>query len=288
MIDINPCEKIYNTIEIEGLKQVETKCKLVIDQFRTIFPYPIATPEEVENNPCACFDELREMLLLYPSYIPTLYSILSHYDYNEKAEIKDTIKYLGNLKDPNKNSKLIHRLLYLPTIQDISYHGEGNFSIFSKQCGQTDFQLAEYFFQDDDKVMAYMYTNRLANRCFQHAEFLARTYQENYLQVALCKGIFKESFYHAYSLTKEKEKVIDLTLRSVFPTDDFYHLEEPQPIYTNQSQGFMRDAIITDNQARINPEFYEAFKVALYQQYLSSIGYNGSLLKAPKVKQMVR
>ena len=228
--------------------------------------------------------KLKDQYIYTSKYVKTFFDILEKYNYNMKQEIKDAMFHLGNLKDPNKNEKLITKLLNSPVIDDISFNGKDKFTIFSDKYGKTDLELATSYFKDNQVVIDYIENTNLPRKCHQHTLFLSELFEDNYSITSLCRYYFRNGYYHSYSYDKENNKIIDLCFNGVVNKDEYYNIYEPKDISIIPNDEVDIELALTDTKSNQDPSRCGLLKIALYKEYLNFMGYEGTLEEAPYVK----
>lgn len=230
---------------------------------------------------------LKNQFVYSSSFVNEFFEILRKHNYNMKQEIIDAMFALGQLADPNKNGDIIKRFLASPIIQDISFDGRGTYTIISEQYGEFIYRLASYVYKRNEKISEYIKINRLPNHCHNHAYFLAGVLRECYAITSLCASYFKQTYYHSYTWDKESNQITDLCCNGVMDKDMYYRLYDPQELSVvpngNVWVELMHEARKTDQP----DERWALLRIALYKQYLDSIGYKGSLQDGPSLRKKV-
>lgn len=256
-------EKIFNIVLKEFFDNIELKNNFDIEQLSTI-------------------NQLELLKLFYKhEYIDILFKILNEYNYNMVYEIKDAIFYLGNLKEPNKNKTVIKKLLNSPIIQDISFDGESKYTILSDKYGKFEFELAKYHFQKNNKISKYIENNILPNHCHENVFFLSNVIQDYYSITSLCSCWFKGDYYHSYTYNQCDDKIIDLCNNSIMDKNQYYKLFEPSELSIILNSNVWNEYVITKCKTEQPIKRCKLLQIALYKQYLNSIGYQGTLSSAP-------
>lgn len=227
---------------------------------------------------------LKDQYVYGSNYVSEFFDILKKHNYNMRQELKDAMRRLGNLEDQNKNSKLIKELLSSPVIDDISFDGKDEFSILSEQYGEFDFKLASEVFATNDKITHYIRANVLPRHCHNHAYFLSSVFDDYYAITALCRQYFGGEYYHSYTYDKKDNMIIDLCSNCIMDKESYYEMFEPHDISVVLNSEVEEELRLTN--LKSNQPFYrlEVLRIALYKQYLDSIGYHGNLADAPFVK----
>lgn len=284
---LNPCQEIYESVEKKSTDYYDQQSERIIKAFQRINPQEFVFSPDTEGIPGLQFDELKMAILFEPDYIKRFYEIAKYFGYDERGMIRDSIKHLGMLENPNENEEIIHSLLRLPVIDDISFDSKDTFSIFSEKLGDYHFIVATEALKDNQELIEYLEKVPFANRCYSHALILAGIFEDNYSEVSLCKNIFGSNFHHAYSITPDRKTVIDLTFNGIFTMEDFKRLEEPYPFYSKQQEKLSYDIWYATKNSGLSPDTEWLLQAALYRKYLDEIGYQGPMCEAPKVMQKV-
>lgn len=282
---MDACEKI--------LDDMETRCLVNFTMFDLILKETLEIiDEEFKFSEFTTSENkvrsLKDQYIYTSKYVDEFFNILSKYNYNMKQEIKDAITKLGSLKNPNKNSKIINKLINSPIIQDISFNGKNIFKITSRQYGNIKFQLANDYFRNDTRVKNYINNNELLNKCHKHAYYLSKLYPNYYSITALCPHYFQDFYHHSYTYDKDSNKIIDLCSNSVLDLNQYYKIFEPKNISIILNSEVEKELKITEENTNQYFDLYELLKIALYKQYLNRIGYTGELENAPKTKSLKR
>lgn len=260
-------EGIYDVILHEFIEQVE-------DQF--IFQECDTAASKVRG--------LQKQYVYTSNYVDLFFTLLMKYNYRMRHEIKDAMFSLGHLEDPNKNSELIRKLLNSPVIQDISFDGRSAFTISSEQYGDFVFELASYYFKKNKRMMEYMQNNPLPNRCHNHALAISCIFEDLYAITSICENYFRGYYYHSYSCNQDNNSVIDLCYNAVINKTSYYELFKPQEISTILNRDVKGEIQLVNQKTDTLYNWASLLKIALYKQYLKSIGYKGSLEDAPPIK----
>lgn len=256
-------ERILNIVLKEFFDNIELKNNFDIEQLSII-------------------NKLEILKLFYKhEYIDILFKILNKYNYNMTYEIKNAIFYLGNLKEPNKNKIVIKKLLDSPIIQDISFNGESKYTILSDKYGRFEFELAKHYFQRNTKISKYIENNILSNHCHENAFFLSSVLQKYYSITSLCSCWFKGDYYHSYTYNQYDGTIIDLCNNSIIDKNQYYKLFEPSELSIILNSNVWNEYIITKCKTEQPIRRCKLLQIALYKQYLNSIGYQGTLSDAP-------
>lgn len=239
-------------------------------------------------DPIGKFGILKRNYVYDSKYCELFFQLLDYHNYILKHEIKDAIFDLSRLSDPNKNKELIKRLLHSPIIDDISFNGHDQFDIYSDRYGLTIYKLASKYFsysRNSKKIREYISKSELPQHCHFHTDFLARLLPEFYSITALCSSYFQGYYYHSYSYDAKEDMIIDLCSNAVIPKEQFYNIFEPNEVARTLNKEYLQTLYLTDLRVSLPQEFLPPLKIALYQQYLDSIDYTGSLEDAPFEKK---
>lgn len=82
--------------------------------------------------------------------------------------------------------------------------------------------------------------------------------------------------------------MIDLCYSAVISKEEYKRIWEPSKIITIENENLSEIEMITSQKSNQNPENFSLLRIALYQQYLDSIGYQGTMQEAPYVKEKVQ
>ena len=280
------CGEILNEFEIKNKKLNIEIFDLVLQEF--------LKKSKLNFNFINCNDSMEKILTIKEEYVYTskyvklFFKILKKYKYNMKQEIQDAMHALGHLDDPNKNIEVISKLINSPVIQDISFNGKNEFLISSKQYGDFIFELASYRFRENDKIVDYIKNNSLPNRCHIHAYFMSEIFKDFYAVTSLCKYYFKVSYYHSYTFDKDSNSIIDLCHNGVIDKDTYYRIFEPEDISIIINENVEEELALTNERTQQPFNRCNLLKIALYKQYLNSIGYHDTLANAPSIKTLKR
>jgi len=227
--------------------------------------------------------DLKYEFVYTSEYNELFFEILAKYNYNMKYEIKDAMYYLGHLKNPSVNAELIKRLLGSTIIKDISFNGRNIFTISTEQYGDFVFELAAYYFRGNQKMANYIKKNQLPRRCHTHAYFMSKVFVDFYAITSLCQSYFGNSYHHSYTFDSNRDVIIDLCYNAVVDEGQYYNLFQPQDISVILNSKVAEELALTELKTNQEQDRCELLKIALYKQYLDSIGYQGSLEDAPSI-----
>lgn len=193
--------------------------------------------------------------------------ILLKYNYYMKTFIKDSIRNLSKLEDPNKNKELIERIIKCPVIDDVSFDGKSKFTIFSEEYGEYSFFLATEILKED-WLRNYINKKENLRNCHGNTVELINRYDEWSSITSLCKNYFKDYYYHSYGFIPKSNQVIDLCSNMIMDKNSFDKLYEPKEIlnlYNITIKSLVRTTIPTISSSFINNELH---KLAIYYQSL--------------------
>ena len=185
---LNPCQEIYESVEKKGTDYYDQQSERIIRAFQRINPQELIFSPDTEGIPGLQFGELKMAILFEPDYIKPFYDIAKYFGYDERGMIRDAIRHLGMLENPNENEEIIHSLLKLPVIDDISFDSKDTFSIFSEKLGDYHFVVATEALKDNQELMEYLEKVPFASRCYSHTLILAGLFEDNYSEVSLCSN----------------------------------------------------------------------------------------------------
>lgn len=282
---VDVCEKIFDSIEEDGIKINDEIYTLVLKEFeettkiKNAFLRFNTQSDNVRN--------LKEQYIYNSKYTELFFKILAKHDYYMKGEIKDAMFDLGHLKNPNRNKKIIRKLLNSPIIQDISFNGKNEFTIISKEYGKFVFELASYYFRENKSVIDYMKNNSLPCRCHDHTYFLSKQFDDFFAITSLCQNYFKDTYYHhSYTHYKDSNLIIDLCHNAIIDKDMYYGIFEPQEISVILNSKVKEELALTNQKTDQPSNRCYLLKIALYKEYLNSIGYQGTIEEAPSMKRL--
>lgn len=280
------CGKIFHTIETENIEFNNAIYDLILQEFLDIIDinvnfYDCETSESKVRS-------LKENYVYTSNYIEDFFGLLKKYNYNMKDELKDAMFCLGHLRDPNRNQTVIKKFLASPVIDDISFNGKNRFVISSEQYGEFSFEMASNYFKDNKRVTDYMEDNVLPNYCHSHAYFMSEVFKDYYAITSLCRYYFKGDYYHSYTYDNDRNVIFDFCYNSVMDKEAYYEIFQPQDISVILNSEVDNELNLTTLKTN-QPVFrMSLLKIALYKQYLDSIGYKGSLEEAPCAKKYVK
>lgn len=284
MMDIG--KKRIQETELNNKKRNQKIAKLILQEFYNMTGLKFKSTDL--KIPLEILINVRSQHI-YTSPDTTLFSqLLEKYHYNIKMEIIEAINNLGNLKDPNKNEELIKTLLNSPIIQDISFNGIDTFTIWSEQYGKFVFELATYYFRTNKQVTDYIQTNPLQQNCHKNTYGMSKIFDDFYAITSLCQHYFQGHFYHSYTFDHERKTIIDLCHNVVMNKSQYDCLFQPQEISVIINNQVERELALTLQKTSQKKDRCQLLKIALYKQYLNSIGYHGDLESAPYAKSKIR
>lgn len=229
---------------------------------------------------------LKDQYIYTSKYAKLFFEILSKHNYNMRQEIKDAMFSLGHLENPSKNKDVIKRLLGSPIIQDISFNGKDKFTISSEKYGDLVMELASYYYRTNQRITDYMKNNPLPNRCHVHAYFMSKVFTDFYAITSLCLYYFRDTYHHSYTYDKDKNVIIDLCYNGIIDKNQYYDIFLPQDISVILNSKVADELLLTSLKTEQYLDRCHLLKIALYKQYLSSIGYHGNLETAPSIKSI--
>lgn len=134
-------EDLFKHYEKDGITANSKKAKAILEEY---LAYTNENFTFIGNSL-----PINKVLALKNEYIYTsedyqfFFELLEKYHYDMTNEIRDVIRTLGNLEDPNKNRETIETFLHSPIIQDITYNGKDKYIIESEKYGKFEFLLAK-------------------------------------------------------------------------------------------------------------------------------------------------
>ena len=167
------CTELINKTETSCIKENNKIFKKVISELMEIIPNEDIEFTSFADSFTNKFLAMKQLYLYTSSYIKQTYEILEKYNYNKIHEIQDAIFMLGHLIDKSKNKDTISKLLNSPYIDDITFDGFEEYTIFSDQLGKISFTLADEFFIDNIAIQKYMAEKQLPKQCHNHTYFLS-------------------------------------------------------------------------------------------------------------------
>ena len=281
---MNICTEILNSSEIKDEELNIEIFDLVLEEFLKKSKHNFKF-EDCDNSMDKVLG-IKADYIYTSKYINLFFKILKKYKYNMKQEIQDAMYNLGHLEDPNKNVEVINKLIKSPVIQDISFNGKNEFLITSKQYGDFAFELASLHFKNNTKMMDYMKNNPLPNHCHMHAYFMSELFKDFYSITSLCKFYFKGRYYHSYTFDKDSNSIIDLCYNAVIDKDTYYKIFEPEDVSVILNSKVDEELTLTEEKTKQYFDRCYLLKIALYKQYLNSIGYKGDLQNAPNIQKL--
>lgn len=240
---------------------IDTSCKL---------PYEIKNSEKKVKDGVVLLNKYA----FNPEYAELIYKILNQYKYYMGTFIKDAIRVLGNLEDPNKNSNIIRDFLNLPFIQDITFDSKNTFKIFSEKYGEFIFLLADRTIKDSSLIknkVLLEYINSLKRTaenlkdCHGHATNILNRIPNFYTITSLCANYFVEGYYHSYSYIKSLDMVLDLTSNIFMDKKIYDSLYKPIELVNMRNDKLIK--YFTDYVKDIETSVKcDLLKVAIYNQ----------------------
>lgn len=232
---------------------------------------------------------LKSQYIYTSKYVSLFFEILRKYRYNFNFEIQDAMFELSYLDDPNRNKDVISKYLNSPVIQDICFDGKSVFKITSEKLGEFSFMLATSYYSHVTQVMNYIRSEKLPNHCHDHAYFLAGVSEckKAFAVTSLCGSYFNGTYYHSYMLDKEEGKVTDLCMKAVLDKDVYYRLYRPRELSVISNYDVLFEDIVTRRHTNQPDDRCHLLRIALYKQYLESIGYEGPIAEGPSLKKII-
>ncbi len=283
---MDKCWEIFKEKELKSIKKEEKMYKTVYKEFcKTSNP-------KYRFNYFSSYNTVVAMLenCLYESQrkeeIDLLFNILKKYNYRMQWEICYAIQGLAFLEDPNNNTEKIKFYLNSPTIDDISFNGIDAFEIFSEECGKFTFQLADKYLNDRD-IGNYIKKNRYNGMCHEHTYNMAQWYPNYYAITSLVENRFLGSFHHSNTYDSDRNVIIDLRFNSVMDKEASDNLYHSQCVSKTLNSELNSEIDIVNQKIKLKKVKAEVLRVALYKEYLNSIGYTGPIEKGPSLKKSI-
>jgi len=276
------CKGIFEKCETALAKKDEQLYSLVLEEFLKLaspsvdFGYLQTAGEKVRY--------LQSHYVYNSPYCKEFFDILKKHGYYISEEIKDAIFYLGHLERHNNNKDLITKLLNSPVIDDITFNGKNKFTITSEELGEYSFYVASLYFKNNPIMKEYIRTHELPNKCHQHVYFMSNAIGNTAAVTSICPVYFVGKYYHSYTWDQKNNFIIDLCSNAIMEKNDYYRLFEPEELSVILSQNIEDELAYTNLKSSQPLSRHHLLKIALYKQYLQSIGYSGSLEKAPYVR----
>ena len=215
--------------QLTTYKRKFEKYDLVIKKLQNIIHDP-----KIMNDNLAPYEKAKMLQYKYgytPQYSEIFFKTLQENGYNMRAEIQDAMFILGNLPNPNHNKEEIKKLINSKVIEDISFNGKNIFTIVSKEYGKLEFELASYFFRENEKMMSYMDITKLPCHCHNHAYYMSKIFPDLYSITSICQADFLNTYYyHTYTYGREENHIIDLCYNSIIEKNQYYNIFEPWEI----------------------------------------------------------
>lgn len=278
------CKKIYETIEVDSWQENDAIASLFLKEFVNSIDETFVFSKD--KTPIAHLENLQLQYIYNSKHINLFFSLLAKYGYNMKRELISAIFELGNLVDPCQNKTMIELFLTSPVIQDISFNGKNKFKILSEQYGEFEFELASYYFRNSEPLIEYMQNNKLPYHCHENSYFISKTLKDLYSITSLCQSYFTKSYYHSYTYDEKRDIIIDLTSNSIIPKEQYDKLHQPREISVILNKEVEKELALVESKIVENFAFCQLLKIALYKQYLNSIGYQGELKQAPYTRKL--
>lgn len=197
-------EDLFKHYEKDGITANSKKAKAILEEY---LAYTNENFTFIGNSL-----PINKVLALKNEYIYTsedyqfFFELLEKYHYDTTNEIRDVIRTLGNLENPNKNREIIEKFLHSPIIQDITYNGKERYVIDSEEYGKFEFLLAKEYFKKNHVLTYYMQHNEMLQRCHTHTKYIASILPELYSITSLCNCYFDEKFYHSIAIIEKRIK----------------------------------------------------------------------------------
>lgn len=276
------CEEIFQKNEINNIFHNEEIFELIFQEFIKKSGQNVTFDDETVSI-ISKIEALKNQYIYTSPYCALFFEILRKNNYNMKQEIKDAIEELAFLAKPKKNKKIVKKLLNSPVIQDISFNGKNIFTIISEEYGTISFELASYHFRNNPSISEYIEHAKLPNRCHHHTYFLSQQFPDHYSITAQCKYYILGDYYHSYTYDSENNTIIDLCFNSILDKKQYYQIYNPHDLSVIKNSDVENQIQLVDSKTEENDRC-KLLKIALYKQYLQTIGYEGSLEGAPKEK----
>ena len=275
---MDACEKILQEGEVKNYHLNEYICNLVLGELSNNIENSVLSREGItgESKIRLLKDELNT-----PEDIAFFYEVLSKYNYNMTQDIIDAMSQLGHLSNPSQNKEVIEKLLHSPVIQDINFNGNNKFTITSQEYGDVDFVLASEYFRDNKKIANYIKKNSHLKRCHNHTYFMAEQNPDYYAITSLCQYLFKNTYHHSYTCDKDNQTIIDLCYNSIMDKEQYEQIFQPEEVSVILNSQVDKELALTSEKTEQYFARSGLLKIALYKEYLQSIGYEGSLEDAP-------
>ncbi|MCH5166574.1 MAG: hypothetical protein J1F35_01655 [Erysipelotrichales bacterium] len=283
-------DKLLFDIGDELLKKYEYSSKRleaqiagnVISEFLSVTNLPI---ELKEDSGIQRFIELKKKHIYNTEYTKMFFEILNKYNYFLPTEVLEAIFNLAYLKDPNKNENVIKTYLGSPDILDITFNGKDKFTILSETLGSIEFELINSYFKNNPDMLSYIKNKKINSGCHAHVWFMGNdeTYKDFYAITSLCCRLFTGLYYHSYTYDAIENRIIDISNKAVFDKETFEKLFEPKIISKVLNSDLQEALYLAEDKCYQFYRRHEILKIALFRQYLDSIGFHGSFEEAPKV-----
>ena len=276
------CWELLKKNELNDNKKRERLCKLIYKDFLKI--------SDKKYN-ISIWDSYQMIILIlksrmYSSYeIDKFFNILEKYNYNMHWEIKDAIYHLSFLKNPNDNIKAINLLLNSPVIDDIRFNGKDTFEIVSDEYGKFSFHLATKYLNNND-ITDYINKNGFKPICHIHTYNMSKWYPNWYTITSHLEERILGKFYHSYTYDSDRDVVIDLRSNCVMDKESYDRLYYTNCISKTLNNRIDSEAEIINQKIKLKKVTAKVLRIALYKEYLNSIGYTGSLEDAPSLRKV--
>ena len=226
----NYCTELINKTETSCIKENNEIFKKVISELMEIIPNEDIEFTSFTDSYTNKFLAMKQLYLYTSPYIKQTYEILEKYNYNKIHELQDAIFMLGHLIDKSKNKDTISKLLNSPYIDDITFDGFEEYTIFSEQLGKISFTLADEFFIDNFAIQKYMSEKQLPKQCHNHTYFLSKIFKDATSIISLVPSYFVGNHYHSYTYFEDSDMVIDLCSNAMMKKQTYDKIYEPKEL----------------------------------------------------------
>ncbi len=228
---------------------------------------------------------LKSLIYGYNSHeIDKFFDILKKYNYDMRWEISDAIFNLGYQKNSTDMLKTINSWLNSPVIDYIGFDGDSKLEIGSDEYGTFPFMQASKYLDRED-ITDYIWENRTKNICHSHAYNIARVYPDWYTITSKISDRIIGTYYHSYTYDKENDIVIDLRSNCAMYMEIFERLHDTTCVSQILNSQLNKEIEITNKKIDLQEVKAKVLRVALYKEYLNSIGYIGPIEKGPSLRK---
>lgn len=276
-------EMMFEKTEAESVRENEKIAAIILEEIQNYMQTHFTFKESIDTN-CKKLFELKYQIIYHSIYQKVLFNLLSKHNYDKRKEIKDAMIFLSTLKDLNKNKTMINKFLASPAIQDISFNGKDKFEITSDEYGTFPFIVASSKLKKHKKISSYLENGVAIKQCHTNTLFLSTVLPEAYAITSHCPLEFGGVYYHSYTYNKSNDQVIDLARNTIMTKTDYDRLLQPEEISVIPNNEVFKEALITKEKAGAS-KWSTIIKIALFKEYLTSVGYYGNLEEAPYVNQ---